>query len=114
MSVFACEINVDYIYPNYDTNQMVIVNEEQEQLDFSFKFTDKNQSIKYEIKLTNTCSDNLKINNITLSNSKYDMFIYSFDGIKMGDILLPNESKIVNLLFNIKSSDESLFGTLQM
>ena len=93
--VFAKGLELEYIEPNYDTNQNTYVSSATDPYVFNFTFTPSSKNIGYDFKITNTLSETLYITDVDYSTSAN--YKISIIDLKKADIIEPGQSKIVTI-----------------
>ena len=99
--VFADGLQLEYIEPNYDTNQLTYINNAEKPLVFDFTFTPSSKDMVYRLRLTNTTTKALYITDV--DHTTDTNIIITYEGIKKTDVLQPGEARNVNIKFEMKN-----------
>ena len=109
LSIFACDVQVESVYPNYDVSNKAIITTLNKI--FGLKLNSINQNVLYEVTLNNTCEETATITDIGLEESNYKFFDYSYKGIEKND-QIPGKSKKV-IFLNVSTNNEAYTDGVQ-
>ena len=107
LNVYAeSDVEITRVIPVYDETSSVILTENSGQ--YSVKFNDKDQSVKYKITLRNATTNDLKISDINFNSLTESFLKYEITGLNKNDIIKSDETK--DFVLSLKTVKQDGWG----
>jgi len=100
------EVLIEKVTPIYDEASAVVLTEISGQ--YSVKFNDKDQSVKYKITLRNATTNDLKISDINFNSLTESFLKYEITGLNKNDIIKSDETK--DFVLSLKTVKQDGWG----